>query len=281
MARFKDRYNLFTGKLRVAPRPFVPAHWDVPKDYPSATRFWVEPNSGATASCPDGEGWTFSEALRQWHLRQSGRVWAGRRLVARYGREEATRRIKDLQRELSCNIRTANAYLDLLVSIDYEAFRLTQRAARAEQMLLQTTREVIQVAAYFGKTVGDLELAGNKAVSRAQEASRALDDLADMLKKTISPLDRRFDPQVGELIRPRGEHKDVCEWVSYTMPTRKYRKPDLNWLLASAVVTFLENKPEVSTEVACRRVSGYLEMLDAPFGSGRDDSPELLEVGAS
>jgi len=275
MARFKDRYNLFTGKLRVAPRPFVPPHWDVPKDYPSATRFWVDTSSGATSSYRQGEAWTFSEALRQWHLRQSGRVWAGRRLVARHGREEATERIKDLQQELNRNIRTANAYLDLLISIDYEAWRLTQRAARAEQMLLRTTREVIQVASYLGKTVGDLELAGDEAVSRAQEASRALDDLADMLKQTISPLDRRFDPRVSELIRPHDKRKDVCEWVSYTMPNRKYRKPDLNWLLASAVVTFLENKPGVSTEVACRRVSGYLEKLDAPFGSGSSLSKRM------
>lgn len=277
MARFKDRYNLFTGKLRVAPRPFVPPHWDVPKDYPSATRFWVEAASGETSSCPRGDGWTFSEALRQWHMRQSGRVWAGRRLVARHGRDDATQRIKDLQREVKRNIRTANAYLDLLISIDYEACRLTQRAARAEQMLLRTTREVIKVASRFGESVGDLELAGDDAVARAQETSRALDDLADMLKRTVSPLDRRFDPRVGELIRPPGERKDVCEWVSYTTPNRKYRKPDLNWLLASAVVTYLENKPEVSTEVACRRVGGYLEMLDAPFGSGRSFAAEGVE----
>lgn len=268
MAKFRDRYNLFTGKLRVAPRPFVPPHWDVPEDYPSATRFWIEPTSGATSSRCEGEGWTFSEVLKQWHLRQCGRVWAGRRLVALHGHEEATRRVKALQTELHRNINTANAYLDLLVSIDYEACRLTWRAERAEQMLIDTTRSVMEVASFLVKTADELDLAGSEAVARARSAARALDELADTLMQTVSPVDRRFEPHLAAAVERYGRRKDVCEWVRYTTPSRKYRKPDLNWLLASAVVTFLDNKPDVSTTFACQRVSGYLALLDAPFGAG-------------
>jgi hypothetical protein len=267
VARFRDRYNLFSGKLHVAPRPFVPAHWDVPTDYPSATRFWVEPQSGATSSEFEGDGWTFSEALKQWHQRQSGRIWAGRRLIELHGREEAERRIHDLQMELRRNISTANAYLDLLISIDYEACRLTRRAELAEQALVDTTRKVVQVASLLGSSADDLDLAGDDAVLRARAAARALDDLADTLKQAVSPVHRRFEPRLAASAERYGRTKDVCEWVRYTTPSRKYRKPDLNWLLASAVVTYLENKPDVSTDIACERVSGYLSMLDAPFGA--------------
>lgn len=265
MVKLKDRCNLFSGKLRVAPRPFVPPHWNVPEDHPSATRFWVEPKSGATSNHREGDSWTFSEALRQWHLRQSGRVWAGRRLVLRHGVDEAQRRVKDLQLEINGNIRTANAFLDLLVSIDYEACRLTRRAERAERQLVDTTRRVLQVAAFLGRTE-QLELAGDEAMRRARAAAQALEELAETLEQATSPVDRRFDPPLAAADEERIRH-DVCEWVRYATPNRKYRRPDLNWLLASAVVTYLDNKPDVSVDVACQRVSGYLELLDAPFGA--------------
>jgi len=266
LARLKDRYNLFTGKLRVAPRPFVPPHWEVPEDYPSATRFWVEPRSGATSTRCEGEGWTFSDTLKQWHLRQTSRVWAVRRLVARRGAEEATRLTKDLQTELVSNISTANAYLDLLVSIDYEACRLTRRAERAERMLLETTRHVVRVAKFLGRSGSDLDLAGDEAVARARNAARALEELADSLKQTVSPVDRRFEPPLVVAAQSERRRKDVCEWVRYATPSRKYRAPDLNWLIASAIVIYRDNKPDVSTDIALQRVSGYLSMLDAPFG---------------
>ena len=272
MAKFRDRHNLFTGKLRVAPRPAVPSHWDAPEDYPSATRFWVETQSGATSSKCEGDGWTFSEALKQWHLRQAERVWAGRRLVARIGLDEATRRTKTLQTELNNHIRTANSYLDLLVSIDYEACRLTRRAELAEQMLLDTTRRVMQVASFLNHAAEDLDVAGAEAVSRAQAAAHALDELAEALKQTVSPVDRRFEPDLAVAAERYGKHREVCEWVRYATPSRKYRKPDLNWLVASAVVTYQENKPDVSTEVACQRVSSYLALLDAPFGTATGHS---------
>lgn len=269
MAKFRDRHNLFSGKLRVAPRPAVPTHWDVPADYPSATRFWVEPKSGTTSSNRKKDGWTFSVALKQWHLRQAGRVWAGRRLVARVGLDEATGRIKDLQTELNSKIHSANSYLDLLVSIDYEACRLTRRAEIAERMLVDTTRRVIEVSSFLGRSAQDLDVAGVEAVSRAHTAAHALDELAETLKQTASPLDRRFDPDLAAAVEHIGTSKEACEWVRYATPSRNYRKPDLNWLVASAVVTYQENKPDVSTEIACRRVSGYLEMLDAPLGATR------------
>jgi len=269
LARFRDRHNLFTGKLRVAPRPAVPTHWDVPEDYPSAARFWVEPQSGATSSKCESDGWTFSVALKQWHLRQAGRVWAGRRLVARVGLDEATRRAKDLQTELNVNIRTANSYLDLLVSIGYEACRLTRRAEIAEQVLVGTTRRVMEVASFLGRSARDLNVAGVEAVARAQAAAHALDELAETLGQSASPLERRFEPDLAAAIEHPGKSKQVCEWVRYATPSRNYRRPDLNWLVASAVVTYKENKPDVSTEIACRRVSGYLAMLDAPFGTAR------------
>jgi len=245
----------------------VPTHWDVSEDYPSATRFWVEPQSGTTSWECGGDGWTFSEALKQWHLRQAERVWAGRRLVARLGRDAATRRTKDLQTEPNTNIRTANSYLDLLVSIGYEACRLTHRAELAEQMLVDTTRRVMQVASFLGCSAQDLTVAGVEAVSRAQAAAHALDELAETLKQSASPLEHRFEPLLATAPEPPGKRKEVCEWVRYATPSRNYRKPDLNWLVASAVVTYQENKPDVSTEIACQRVSGYLAMLDAPFGS--------------
>lgn len=267
MVKFKDRYNLFSGKLRVAPRPLVPTHWDVPEDHPSATRFWVNPQSGATSTRPEADGWTFSEALRQWHQRQSGRVWASRRLVQRRGVEEAQRRVKDLQMEVNGNIRTANAYVDLLISIDYEACRLTQRAERAEQQLVDTTRRVREVASFLGRTAEQLDLANAEAIRRARVAAGALDDLVDALKQTSSPVDRRFDPPPVAAVDGERVRHDVCEWVRYATPNRKYRRPDLNWLLAAAVVTYLDNKQDVSVDIACQRVSGYLTLLDAPFGA--------------
>ena len=54
--------------------------------------------------------------------------------------------------------------------------------------------------------------------------------------------------------------------MRYATPSRKFRRPDLNWLLASAVVTYLEDKPDLSIQIACQRVSGYLGLLDAPLG---------------
>jgi hypothetical protein len=269
LAPFRDRYNLFTGKLRVAPRPVVPAHWDVPADYPSATRFWVDPVSGATSWRQEGERWSRSEVLKQWHLRQTGRIWAGRRLVSRVGHEEATQRIKDLQLSLNGDIRQANSYLDLLISIEYEAYRLTRRAEIAEQMLISTTLQVLDVSARLGRTAHELDVAGNGVIAKAQAAARALDELAESLKQTVSPVQRRFELAVDEAESSRRPTRDVYEWIKYALPKRKYRKPDIQWLVASAVVTFRENKPDVSAEIACRRVSGYLALLDAPFGAPR------------
>ena len=266
MARFKDRHNLFTGKLRVAPRPFIPPHWEVPQDYPSATRFWVHPQSGATSWKCEGDDWTFSESLKQWHQRQAGRVWASRRLIARFGPEEAVDRARSLQTELNRNIRTANSYLDLLVSIDYEACRLTRRAEIAEQTLVDTTRRVIEVSQLLGRSARELDIAGDEAVLRAKAASLALGELAETLKQTTSPVERRFEPRWSDVAARYGRAKQACEWVRYATPSRKYREPDLNWLVASAVVTFLDNQPETSTDVACERVSGYLGLLDVPFG---------------
>ena len=90
--------------------------------------------------------------------------------------------------------------------------------------------------------------------------------------KSTSPVDRRFEPALAAVTGRYGRSKEVCEWVRYATPSRMYRKPDLNWLVASAVVTYRENKPDVSTEVACQRVSGYMALLDAPFGTAKDAS---------
>ena len=269
MAPFRDRYNLFTGKLRVAPRPVVPAHWDVPADYPSATRFWVDPVSGATSWRQEGERWSRSEVLKQWHMRQTSRIWAGRRLISRVGYEEAARRIKDLQTALNGDIRQANSYLDLLISIEYEAYRLTRRAEIAEQMLISTTLQVLDVSARLGRTARELNVAGTEVIAKAQAAARALDELADGLKQTVSPVQRRFELAIDDAETVSRPMRDVYEWIKYTLPKRKYRKPDIQWLVASAVVTFRDNKPDVSAEIACRRVSGYLALLDAPFGAPR------------
>jgi len=272
LARFKDRYNFFTGKLRVAPRPFVPPHWAVPEDAPSATRFWVHVESGATAVRSGGDGWLFSEALQQWHQRQCGRVWLGYRLVRLHGFEEAERRIKDLQTEVGQKVRTANAYLDLLVSIAYEANRLTRRAERAHRALVSTTREVIRIASFLGRNADDLDPAGMAAVERARAAARSLQALAEDLKQTVSPIDRRFEAWAAPSAERHTRDKDVYEWVRYTTPSRNYREPDLQWLLASALVTFLQDNPGVSNEIACQRVSGYLRKIEAPLGRLRQDA---------
>jgi len=227
----------------------------------------VHPATGATSRRNEGDGWTFSETLKQWHFRQAGRVWASRRMIERLGPEEAGKRAWSLQTELNHNISTANSYLDLLVSIDYEACRLTRRAEIAEQLLVDTTKRIIEVSGLLESSARELDVAGNEAVSRAQAAAHALGDLAATLRETTSPVENRFAPVWSDAAERYGRSREVCEWVSYATPSRKYRKPDLHWLVASAVVTFLENKPEVSTPVACERVGGYLALLDAPFGT--------------
>jgi hypothetical protein len=136
-------------------------------------------------------------------------------------------------------------------------------------MLISTTLQVLDVSARLGRTAHELDVAGTEVIAKAQAAARALDELADSLKQTVSPVQRRFELAIDDAEISRRPMRDVYEWIKYTLPKRKYRKPDLQWLVASAVVTFRENKPDVSAEIACRRVSGYLALLDAPFGAPR------------
>ena len=211
------------------------------------------------------DGWTFSDTLLHWHQRQAGRVWAGRRLVTLYDHEEAERRIKDLQREVRQKIRTANSYIDVLVSIAYESCRLTRRAETAERRLVSTTRSIIQIARHLTENADGLEPAGDAAVERARSAAGQLAELAASLSEVVSPVDTRFEPA------PYGSDDPgagVYDWVRYTTPPRNYREPDIRWLLASAVVRFLEDNPGTATDLACTRVGGYLQMLDAKFGAG-------------
>jgi len=123
------------------------------------------------------------------------------------------------------------------------------------------------VVSFLEDNAASLDVAGVEAVDRARTAARALDELADTLKQSVSPVDRRFEAPLAAAVESHGRSHDVCEWVRYVTPTRNYRKPDLRWLLASAVVSFRENQPDTSTEMACRRVGGYLALLDAPLGS--------------
>ena len=110
----------------------------------------------------------------------------------------------------------------------------------------------------MARSAPNLNVASVEAVSRAQTAAHALDELAETLKQSVSPVDRRFEPALAAATEHTGKSKEVCEWVRYATPSRNYRKPDLKWLMAAAVVTYQENKPDVSTEIACQRVSGYL-----------------------
>ena len=282
LPQLRDRLNLFSGDFRVTPRPVVPDHWNVPEDHPSATRFWVDSASGETSWRREGEGWEPNEALKLWHYRQAGRIWLCKRLICKLGDEEARQRVKDIQTELRQAVLSPNSYLDLLVSITYEAVRRTRKAASEERLLVAAARQSRQTSQSLSEVAHKLSPAGPEAVCQAQAAARALEELVDTLGNTVSPMDARFDHGFSGDERGRAAAKRVWEWIRHLTPGRNYREPDIRWLVGAAVAKLLDNKDELTAALACRRVGRWLEKLEAPFGALNPATCDPLEpAGAS
>jgi len=269
MARLRERCNLFKGSLRISPRPYVPDAWQVPQDHPSSRHFYVHKESGRTSWQIEGPGWELERTLKLWHSRQALRVWAGRRLILTLGHEEARRRINELQARLNRDIPCPNAFLDLLVSITYEVVTLRRRAERWQRLRVEIQKKAECDTNWWGTVAASLGSWGEEGADAAKAIAASVDSLVASLGAAsevwsegatggaLSEAQRSF----------LGRGRASWNWMDYQTLPRKLKSPDINWIVAQAIVRFRDSHPDDSTEVAVRHVSRYLDMLGCSLGS--------------
>ena len=64
-----------------------------------------------------------------------------------------------------------------------------------------------------------------------------------------------------------GSGRASWNWMDYQTLPRKLKSPDINWIVAQAIVRYRDCHPDNSAEVAVRHVSRYLDMLGCSLGS--------------
>ena len=275
MARLCERCNLFKGALRIAPRPYIPDTWDVPQDHPSSRRFYVHKKSGRTSRHSEGEEWELERTLKLWHSRQALRVWVGRRLILTLGIEEAQRRINELQARLNRDIPGPNAYLDLLLSIAYEVVTLRRRAERWHRLQVEIQRKAEHDTNWWGTIAASLDGWGEAGADAAQAIAASVDSLVASLGAASEVWSAGgnggglSEAQKSFLCSGRAS----WNWIDYQTLPRQLKSPDINWIVAQAIVRFRDSHPDDSAEVAVRHVSRYLDMLGCSLGS---ESSEAL-----
>ena len=277
MAPLRERCNLFKKSLRVAPRPYIPDTWDVPLDHPSSRRFYVHKESGRTSWRNEGPGWELERTLKLWHSRQALRVWVGRRLILQLGHEEAQRRIHELQARLTREIPGPNAYLDLLVSIAYEVVTLQRRAERWQRLRVEIQKKAERDTNWWGTVAASLGSWGEAGADAAQAIAASVDSLVASLGAASEIWSKGgnegalSDAQKSFL----GSGRASWNWMDYQTLPRKLKSPDINWIVAQAIVRYRDSHPDHSPEVAVRHVSRYLEILGCSL---RSESSETIRT---
>jgi hypothetical protein len=269
MAPLRERCNLFKGSLRVAPRPYIPDTWEVPADHPSSRRFFVDKATGRTSSECEGPGWERERILKLWNSRQALRVWACRRLIDRLGEEEARRRINELQARLHRDIPGPNAYLDLLLSITYEVVTLRRRADRWTRLRNEIQKKAESDTNWWGAVAASLGSWGEAGADAAKAIASSVDSLVESLGAASELWSKGG---VGGALSEAqksflGAGRASWDWIDYQTLPRKLKSPDINWIVAQAIVRYRENHPDHTTEVAVRHVSRYLDMLGCSLDS--------------
>jgi hypothetical protein len=269
MAPLRERCNLFKGPLRVAPRPYIPDTWDVSFDHPSARRFFVHKETGETASESQGAAWERERVLKLWHSRQALRVWACRRLIQRLGHEEAQRRINELQARLNRDIPGPNAYLDLLLSITYEVVTLRRRAERWRRLRSEIQKKAERDTNWWGTVAAALGSWGEAGSEAAKAIASSVDSLVADLGAASEVWSQGGDGCALTEAQKAflGKGRASWNWIDYQTLPRKLKSPDINWIVAQAIVRYREQHPEKSAEVAVRHVSRYLDMLGCSLDS--------------
>ncbi|MFQ5927309.1 MAG: hypothetical protein ACE5MH_07735 [Terriglobia bacterium] len=277
MAPLRERGNLFTGDLHVASRPLVPENWKLPDKHPSSTHFYVNRKTGKTSFSPEGDDWEYSKSLKFWHRRQALRIWACVRLIQKFGRYEASKRIHKLQKELAKDLGRANSYLDLLLSITYAAHYLHLRAAQREKWCAEARARAADDASWWRDAARRLIRCGPSASELAGTLAPTLEQVAE-----APTLNGRSHPIAAVApwlqVEPVPE-RPVWEWIDYQLLSRNLKDPDVAWLLAHAIMKYRDSRERASLKLASRRVSEYLDLLDAPFGNpdvpDQERGPEL------
>ena len=269
MAPLRERCNLFKGSLRIAPRPYIPDAWDVPLDHPSSRRFYVHKESGRTSCHSEGPGWELERILKLWQSRQALRVWVGRRLILTLGHEEAQRRMNELQARLNREIPGPNAYLDLLVSIAYEVVTLRRRAERWQRLRIEIQRKAECDTNWWGTVAASLGSWGEAGADAAQAIAASVDSLVASLGAASEVWS---EGRIGGALSDAqksflGSGRASWNWMDYQTLPRKLKSPDINWIVAQAIVRYRDSHPDDSAEVAVRHVSRYLDMLGCSLGS--------------
>jgi len=269
MAPLRERCNLFKGSLRISPRPYIPDIWAVPQDHPSSRNFYVHKESGRTSWRSEGDDWELERTLKLWHSRQALRVWACRRLILTLGREEAQRRINELQARLNRDIPGPNAYLDLLVSIAYEVVTLRRRAERWQRLRVEIQRKAERDTNWWGTVAASLGSWGEAGADVAKAIAASVDSLVDSLGAASEVWSKGGNG--GALSEAQksflGSGRASWNWIDYQTLPRQLKSPDINWIVAQAIVRYRESHPDDSAEVAVRHVSRYLDMLGCSLGS--------------
>lgn len=283
MTSFAERHNLFRGGLRVAPPPLIPDDWEIAPDEPPSWGFYVHEKTGKAASRALGEDWRYRETLKLWHTRQALRVWIGRRLAKRHGRQEAEHRIHTLQIQLKREVNGPNSYLDLLLAIAFEAYYLEWLSAEPSDSAREVRQRAREDARRWWQQADSLEEVSAEAAHQARAAAQALESVAqdreltgrrDRLTVAGNTGDRLPDEVSGI---PRPQRRWVWSWVDYEMHTSRYRNAGINWLLARAILRHRDSvhgygpNPDYMEQLdaSMQRVFRFLELLDVlPAGRG-------------
>ena len=282
MAPLRERGNLFTGDLQFASRPLVPEHWALPDQNPSSTHFYVNLRTGKTSLSSEGDDWEYSKSLKFWHRRQALRIWACVLLIKKFGRYQAATRIRKLQKELAKDLGRANSYLDLLLSITYEAHYLHLRAAQREKWCAEARARAAADASWWRDTARRLTRCGPSASELAGALASALEQMAEA--PTLNGRSRPIAAVAPWLQVEPVPERPVWEWIDYQLLSRNLKDPDVAWLLAHAIMRYRDSREGASLKLASRRVSEYLDLLDATFGNPdvphQERGPELATLTA-
>jgi len=258
----------------------MPDTWDVPQDYPSARKFYVHKETGRTSWRNEGPGWELERTLKLWHSRQALRVWACRRLILTLGYEEAQRRINELQARLNRDVPGPNAFLDLLVSITYEVVTLRRRAERWRRLRDEIQKKAESDTNWWGTVAASLGSWGEAGADAAQAIAASVDSLVDSLG-AASELWSQGSSE-GALSEAQksflGNGCASWDWMDYQTLPRKLKSPDINWIVAQAIVRYRDSHPDASASAAVRNVSRYLDMLGCSLGGRMSESLPAAEA---
>ena len=177
--------------------------------------------------------------------------------------------MNELQARLNRDIPGPNAFLDLLVSIAYEVVTLRRRAERWQRLRVEIQKKADRDTNWWGTVAASLGSWGEAGADAAQAIAASVDSLVASLGAASEVWSEGGNG--GALSEAQksflGSGRASWDWMDYQTLPRKLKSPDINWIVAQAIVRYRDNHPDDSAEVAVRHVSRYLDMLGCSLGS--------------